>query len=117
MTIDETFKIEILENKINNKFWKENRNQKETILQYLDIQHFCNMINNYKHKIKIVKGAKYNKMIVYEYKIIITRDIEIRIAYSFDNKNKIIYIIGLVSLDSGMVKHKFDCLISSCYGV
>ena len=112
--IDNTYQVKILENNYNKKtllLFKDNKDFNSCI----DINSFVHNINERYDKIKIVKGAKYNKLIIYEYKIVLDKNTNLRVGFSIDINQKIIYIILIIKIDNDKLrKHDFDQLVCKC---
>lgn len=112
--IDTSYTVNCLDNKLIKNFWKKYENQQDLIWPYLSSQSISQMINENCHKIKLVKNLKYQKHIVYEYKLNINHDFKVRLAYCLDHQQHQIIILALVALDKTLTKAKFDHLVSQC---
>ncbi len=110
--VDHQFKIEIQDNKINCKAIKELKDKWSFVLEELSIDKMMLMINERFDKIKLVKNAKYQNLIIYEYKIVLEWHLSLRIGFAIDKENQVILILAIVILTSGLRKNYFDSLLA-----
>ena len=112
--INNNYQIKILENKFNKKTLSLFQEDKDFI-DCISINSLVHNINERYDKIKIVKGIKYNKLIIYEYKIVLKNNINLRIGFSIDTNQELIYIILITKIDNDKLrKHDFDQLVYKC---
>lgn len=112
--INNNYQIKILENKFNKKTLSLFQDDKDFI-DSISINSLVNNINERYDKIKIVKGVKYNKLIIYEYKIVLKNNINLRIGFSIDTNQELIYIILITKINNDKLrKHDFDQLVYKC---
>lgn len=112
--INNNYQIKILDNNHNKKTLSLFKDDKDFI-DSININSFIHNINERYDKIKIVKGIKYNKLMIYEYKIVLNQNTNLRVGFSIDVKQEIIYIILITKIDNDKLrKHDFDQLVYKC---
>lgn len=99
-------KIIIDDNVYLKKFFEHNKKHEEDIRSRI-YNKTLDLINNNPHKIKTVRGYKYNNKTIYEYKIPLEPGLDCRVAYIFHGEEIIVFFISNI-----IRKNEFTRLVS-----
>ena len=103
--------INIEDNHIIRKFFRNNERFEDIIKSFLD-QQLPVLLKDKTYKIKTVDGYKYQGKTIYEFKIPLDRNTNCRVAYIHSDDAIVIFFISTV-----IVKQQFTKLLAKTKGV
>lgn len=105
------YKVTIESNKDLDKFFKRCAMYEEQIKTEI-YNNINEIIAEKPHKIKTVRGYKYQGKTIYEYKIVLNKTFSCRVAYIFQEDEVIVFFISLT-----IIKAAFTKLVAGVAGV